>query len=290
MPTDLVRDATPSRGAHPLVLLSPGWGASGTNYQLLGTAFVRLGFVVAIVDHPYLGVDHLPNGRFLLFSDDSAGQSGTADGLAPRIADWTRDLSLVIDRLLAADRSGSALGIDVTRIVAAGHSSGGTIALDACRADPRIKACIDFDGAHEGSQTSTAGPGGPTLFVLSAAVYTDAELARIGRTREMMAKRRRGVMDAITAVLEKGSAPAWIANVSGGGHMSFSDAPAVSPSLLTRFGGTYMTAERSREVYAGLVAAFARAYWPGGGGASEFARYATRVPEVELRRVVKVPR
>jgi pimeloyl-ACP methyl ester carboxylesterase len=285
--TDIVVNARPTSSQYPLVLLSPGYGEVGRLYVYLACAIVNKGFAVALVDHPYLGLVRLPDGRFLRAPDDPNSSNSDPGALRPEINGWTRDLSVVLDRLFESqDKTGVRL--DFRRVAAAGHSTGGTIALDACGRDPRVRACMDFDGTPDGSQTQIHGPGGPTLVVLSSADYSDDDLKRLGRTREAQNERREAVLSALEGVLIKGTGPGWIATVQGGGHMSFSDAPQVSPSQLRRFGGAYMIASRSQEVYAALTTTFARAYFPGGSGGEALKRFQTNVSEVTFIAVPKI--
>ncbi len=286
--TEIHPAASPDPQPHPLLLLSPGYGEVGRFYTLLASALVAKGFVVAIVDHPYLGLVRLPGGRVLRAADDPGGSANDPAALALEVAGWSRDLTVVLDRILAASDSGHSVRIDASRIAAVGHSSGGTIALDACHYDQRVSVCIDFDGTPDGSKTLTTGPGGPTLVVLSSPVYSDEQLQQRGRTRASQQQREQEVQTQLKSVLEKGAAgPGWIAAVHGGGHMSFSDAPQVSPSQLSRFGGTYMDAARSLNVYAGLTETFVRAYFPGGAGSTALQHFQQLNPEVTFTPVPK---
>jgi predicted dienelactone hydrolase len=101
----VVRDAAAVKGAHPLVLLSHGYGGSWRNLAWLATALAGSGYIVAAPDHP----------------------GTTTFNMRPEQAArlWKRpqDLSHVIDAIakdvhLAGD-------IDMDRIAAIGHSLGG---------------------------------------------------------------------------------------------------------------------------------------------------------------------
>lgn len=113
-----VRDAKAEQGAHPLVLLSHGYGGSFRNLSWLADALARQGYVVAAVDHP----------GTTTFDRDP--------GKAARLWERPRDVSRALDALLA-DHS---LNISPTRIAAIGHSLGGwTVAeLAGARFDTRL--------------------------------------------------------------------------------------------------------------------------------------------------------
>jgi predicted dienelactone hydrolase len=101
----VVSDAEPDTGAHPLVLLSHGYGGSWRNLSWLAAELVRRGYVIAAPDHPGTTTfDRRPRESVRL---------------------WERpgDLSRVVDELLA---NKSLIGtIAADRIVAIGHSLGG---------------------------------------------------------------------------------------------------------------------------------------------------------------------
>lgn len=103
----------------PIVLLSHGSGADGSNLTWLAEALAAHGYVAVAVDHP----------------GDRFGDSSQAGNFAA----WRRpgDLRVVLDRMLADPILGPRL--DPTRVAAAGHSSGAytALALVGARLQPR---------------------------------------------------------------------------------------------------------------------------------------------------------
>ena len=114
----VVRDAAPAPGAHPLVVLSHGYGGSWRNLSWLAAELVAAGHAVAAPDHP----------GTTTFDRDPAR--------AARLRERPRDLARTIDHLLADPSLAGA--IDPERIAAAGHSLGGwtAAALAGARFDP----------------------------------------------------------------------------------------------------------------------------------------------------------
>jgi len=180
--------------------------------------------------------------------DDPALQSDNPADSLPRVRDWTHDLSAVLDDL-AKTTHVPGLALDLHRVIATGHSIGGTAAIGACD-DPRFRGCMDFEGFVEGIDSLAQGTRAPVWLAFSRAKGRPATLPP-GRSDPM---------DAIGAQLAAAGQPVWVAKITGGSQTSFSDCPDVLPTTLSRFGGELMTSARSFEVYAGLVDAFARTY------------------------------
>ncbi len=68
----------------PLVIILPGMGTIRANYAILASKFVNRGFVVAVIDLPYLGLQRLPDGRILQADDDPLATSEDPAAYAPR--------------------------------------------------------------------------------------------------------------------------------------------------------------------------------------------------------------
>jgi dienelactone hydrolase len=271
-PAFAIAHARPSaRQPLPLVTLSPGLGFARFNYAELASHLVARGYVVAVIDHPYIGLSRVGD-RLVRTDDDPVLLSENPADLLSRVRDWTHDISVTIDDLAATKRV-DGLAIDLARITAVGHSIGGTAAAGAC-VDPRVHACIDFEGFLEGIDALARGCARPTLAVFSRAKGRPPTL-RPGEPDPM---------DKIAAALAAAGQPIWTVKVTGGSHTSFSDAPDVLPKTLSRFGGELMTPERSFELYTGIVDAFARAYGPDGGGDSAFKAFLDAAPETAGRR------
>jgi len=272
-PAVAVDHAAPATTAPlPLVTLSPGLGFARLNYAELAAHLVTRGYVVAVIDHPYIGLSRL-GGRMVRSDDDPALQSDDPADSLPRVREWTRDIAMTIRDVEATVRV-DGLHVDPARVVAAGHSIGGTAAVGACTpiidallAGSPVRACMDFEGFLEGSDALTTGATHPVLAVFSRAKGRP----RVGKPGEA------DPMDAIARQLAAGGQPIWRVKVTGGSHTSFSDAPDVLPRTLSRFGGELMTPARSFELYTGMVDAFAR-------GPADFAAFLRTAPEAAATR------
>ncbi|HSY34978.1 MAG TPA: alpha/beta fold hydrolase [Acidobacteriaceae bacterium] len=250
----------------PLVIILPGMGTIRANYAILASKFVNRGFVVAVIDLPYLGLQRLPDGRILQADDDPLATSEDPAAYAPRIREFTKDVSVTINHLR------SRLVFDPKRIIVTGHSSGGTVAVDVCGEDARVLVCINFEGGIEPTELVTRGASKPTLIVASRAK---------GRPETPFNPEKPDSFEKMRLAMgANGNDSSWIVKITGGSHMSYSDFSEVFPYAISQFGGEVMTSERTFELYPGIVAAFANAYGPQGHGNREFEDYLSKQPEV----------
>jgi predicted dienelactone hydrolase len=116
--TSAVREAPPTAGDHPLLVLSHGFRGNWSNQAWLASALARQGYIVAAVNHP----------------------GTTTHDRSPKAAAqlWQRpvDISRVIDAVTAHPEQFGAVSKE--RIAVAGHSLGGWTVLEIAgtRFDP----------------------------------------------------------------------------------------------------------------------------------------------------------
>lgn len=196
--------------AWPVILFSPGYGASRAFYSGLAADLASRGYVVLAVDHPYeVAVTQLADGRVVGPAHD-AGRTG-----AERVADMERqvvvradDLRFVLDQIARPSQLPTVLAgrLDASRVAATGHSFGGATAALLASQDPRIGAAADIDGMLYGDVRGETFRG-PFLLVES------------DRTESLAP-----YMAATQAVLSRVSASGWRYAIGGANHFSFTDA------------------------------------------------------------------
>ncbi|EOT1172884.1 alpha/beta hydrolase family protein [Cronobacter dublinensis] len=108
--TPALRNAQPAGGAHPLLLLSHGYGGNWRNLNWLAQRMAAQGYIVAAPDHP------------------GTTSRNKAQQDAWQLWQRPRDLRRVMNRLI--DNSGIAGDVDTGRIAAIGHSLGGWTVME----------------------------------------------------------------------------------------------------------------------------------------------------------------
>jgi dienelactone hydrolase len=150
--TNSCQDAEVAGGTHPVILLTPGYTGTFTDYTFLTEDLASRGYIVVAVDHTY-------EATAVQFSDGRIVQSRVGShlgGLLPRdhrslafaVDARTADLKFVLAEIAKLNsRRGSPFAgrLDLSKIAVAGHSLGGLTALLAGGADPHIKAVILMD-------------------------------------------------------------------------------------------------------------------------------------------------
>jgi len=210
-----VKDQTP----FPVVLLSPGNGTNIEFYASLASEIASHGYVVVGINHPYdVPAVELSDGEVAPYDksqwllDANAHQAYTAERIKVR----TVDVSFVLDQLeiMNSDAKSLFAGIlDLDSVAVTGHSLGGITASDACKADPRFKACLNFDGLLNGgpfsADASAVPPEQPFMFITKESQLHPRLVESFESTKESY----------------------WIV-IHGASHASFTDGPLLQPTLL----------------------------------------------------------
>ena len=151
--TNSCSDAPITEGAHPVVVFTPGYTATFTDYTFLFEDLASRGYVVASVDHTYEATAvELPGGRLVasVFGSHLGGKlRGDDQALSFATSVRLEDLKFVVNELqrlnVQAD-SPFAGKLDVSRIAVAGHSMGGATAFLALEQQSHFRAGIIIDG------------------------------------------------------------------------------------------------------------------------------------------------
>jgi predicted dienelactone hydrolase len=147
------QDAPIADGVHPVVVFTPGYTGTFTDYTFLLEDLASRGYVVASVDHTYEATAvEFPDGRLVRgVLGSHLDNTWRLDGKTLSLAVSVRagDLKFVVDELerLSAVGDGPFAGkLDISRIALMGHSLGGLTALSSLQQEPRFGAGILLDG------------------------------------------------------------------------------------------------------------------------------------------------
>jgi dienelactone hydrolase len=190
--TNSCQDAPIADGVHPVVVFTPGYTGTFTDYTLLVEDLASRGYVVASVDHTYEATAvEFPEGRFV------PGVLGSHLDNTWRLDDKTLllalsvragDLKFVVDeleRLSALGDDPFAGKLDMSRIALMGHSLGGLATLSGLLQEPRFGAGILLDG--ELTDESAAGTDKAVLILgMGRKQWSDTECklwSNLGGTR-----------------------------------------------------------------------------------------------------------
>ena len=140
-------------GVHPVVVFTPGYTATFTDYTFIFEDLASRGYVVASLAHTYeTTAVEFPDGRFVeSVLGSHLGKTLRGDVPALRFAMSVRlsDLEFVVNELQLLDaRSDSPFAgkLDMSAVALAGHSMGGLSALLGIERDQRFRAGIIIDG------------------------------------------------------------------------------------------------------------------------------------------------
>jgi len=143
---------------YPVVIFSPGFGATPKFYTAQIEQLASHGYVVVAVNPTYEVPVLLPNGRVVtqspVFDFSSANKQTEQRTFNQAVEIRAKDVSFVLNelnRLNAKDPQGLFTGrLDLGRVGIFGHSLGGDTAIEAMWHDRRLKAGINIDGGSYG--------------------------------------------------------------------------------------------------------------------------------------------
>jgi dienelactone hydrolase len=150
-------DLPMTAGSHPLVIFTPGYTGTFTDYTFLFEDLASRGYVVASVDHTYEATAvEFPDGRLALSVLGShLGTAARSDEAAMvfAVSVRLRDLGFMMDQLDLMNRGADtrlAGKLDMTRVALAGHSLGGLTTILGVAKDARFRTGIVIDGVELG--------------------------------------------------------------------------------------------------------------------------------------------
>jgi pimeloyl-ACP methyl ester carboxylesterase len=155
-----------------------------------------------------------------MFDPSAPGHPPFLDSVIPFLA---RDASYTLDRLAALDTAGGGIltgRLDLKRAGMFGVSLGGAITAEACRREPRLRACLMMDVFMPADVVQSGLPQ-PAMWL-----SRDSASMRLERWPERDIAETQRTM---RAVFETLPGDGYIVLVPGAFHPNFSDMPLISP-------------------------------------------------------------
>ena len=156
--TNSCLNAPVASGPYPVVVFSPGFTGTFTDYTFLFEDLASRGYVIASVDHTNEATAvEFPDGRFVKSTLGSyLGGPLRGDDLTLAFSTFVRvqDMASVLDelqRMNARTVSPFSGRLDMSRVGVAGHSLGGLTALLTVEHEPRFQTAIVIDGVPPGN-------------------------------------------------------------------------------------------------------------------------------------------
>ncbi|WP_405083132.1 alpha/beta hydrolase family protein [Paenibacillus chitinolyticus] len=235
--------------SYPLIFANPGNASSRFLHTSQAENLASHGYIVAVIDHTYnTFATQFPDGRVTtsttnaLFSPDHdyRTERGNRDKLGKVLTD---DVAFALDQfeLIQSGQISSHLKgrIDLGHVGVFGHSIGGATAYDASY-DPRIAVGIDLDGGlyrlrdREGLRKpflfmNSESEFGRLKMVMDNHAYTEAELQRMGNTREwedQVTEDKKLELERMRETVASGGQFLYIDNTE---HLNFTDIQFLSP-------------------------------------------------------------
>ncbi|HUK32054.1 MAG TPA: hypothetical protein VLV89_13130, partial [Candidatus Acidoferrum sp.] len=143
-----------SREPFPVLLFSPGLCVPSLAYSAQLDNLASHGYVIFALEptHAVTGVI-FPDGR-IIPCDQTLPPTQPYSAEQLRLGrnendSWAADVRFMLDRIVALNkdvRDRFSHKLDLSRIGAFGHSSGGRTAVRVCQTDARVRACVNEDG------------------------------------------------------------------------------------------------------------------------------------------------
>ena len=206
---------------YPVLLFSHGLRGIRAQNTAAVQELVSHGFVVVTIDHTYGNAFTLfPDGRAVFYSPDifsGAGQPPHTGNTLLRV--WAGDMGSVLDELAiwnATEGNQFHGRLDLSRVGALGHSTGGGAAVEFCGSDERCDAAVGLDAwlVPVSQEIITKGLTRPFLLLQAAQWKFNDATQNEARAQELF---------------ENVGATGYLATIAGASHYDFSDLPLFSP-------------------------------------------------------------
>lgn len=234
-----------AKAEYPVLILSPGFGASNFMYTSMTENLASHGYIVIAIEHPYYTEipTLFPDGRVTKEKVVTNEHSSVWDSMEEHMQLWVEDVKFVLDRLYDLNKKDPQhilTGMmDLHRLGMLGHSFGGAAAAQVMHQDSRVLAGVNMDGFPYGARIND-GLSYPFLYIqttysddfakmkLSETDWPDPSPYSGLDAKEEYIKDAAELVQRKEGILKNGGTE-WV--LPGADHMSFSDVTLYSPLL-----------------------------------------------------------
>lgn len=233
---------------YPVLIFSHGRGGYRQHNTALFEDLVSHGYVVVSIDHPYAASGVVfPDGRVAAF-DPRMRDRPFVNASIPYLA---QDVLFVLRRLTdidADDPAGVLTGrLDLEAVGMFGLSLGGETTAEACKLEPRLRACLMMD-VWMPPDVVAAGLDQPALWM----TRDEASMQREGWAQADIDE----TLSTMRAVYAESRSSSYFVTVPGMFHQDFSDGPLLSPLLKPIGLSGPIDPDRARTIVAAYTLAF----------------------------------
>ena len=232
-----VRDARVRPGRYPLIVFSHGNGGTRNQNTFWCDHLASLGYII-------VSADHTGNARHTVIDGELIPGQGSQR--AQSAIDRPKDMIFLLDEMIRWDRGADsrfAGRIDTEHAAVTGMSFGSYSAIQAADAEPRFKALLGMAAAPPAHTNLTI----PTLLMLGA---KDATIREAGNAL-------------IRNYPTTHEGPAYLLELTNGGHWSFTDMFKINKTFGDGIGPTFTPMEQTYEIVNTYSAAFLGVYLKG---------------------------
>jgi predicted dienelactone hydrolase len=214
----------PTEDGYPVILFSHGWNGFNAQNTSQAIQLASHGYVVVGIQHPYGAVITVFYDGTIARNNPSALPSGAPNdeyeaAAQKLVQQWAGDLGYATDFLEMQNNDPESpfyQSLDLARLGAYGHSTGGGAAIQFCGTDSRCKALLGMDPFMRPVSVEVLehGVAQPAFFMFSQRWTDDVE----SRNNELFHKFIRNVPQSLGVI-----------SIDGTAHYDFSDLPLLSP-------------------------------------------------------------
>ena len=224
MPAYQGSEIAPSDSRYPVILFSHGWNGFNAQNASQAIQLASHGYVVVGVQHPYGALITVFNDGKIVRNNPSALPGGAPDdeyeaAAQTLVHQWSGDLSYTVDFLEEQNHNSESpfyRALDLARLGAYGHSTGGGAAIQFCGTDSRCKALLGMDPFMRpvSEEVLMKGVAQPAFFMFSQSWADDVESRNNQLFHQFIANVPEGL---------------GVISIEGTAHYDFSDLPLLSP-------------------------------------------------------------